>query len=128
MNKTIYLRSLHKLYYHLLSMTDDEIAEFDINNKKNRQAFFAEMRAQFDNYGNVTQASMVDTLEYLCASGKCEKYWESIIPHEIPLDEIHDKSGYAHDLFLALTDREPHSSIKDTFTISYELAPRDPID
>ncbi|MDR2305965.1 MAG: hypothetical protein LBE53_02010 [Paucimonas sp.] len=128
MNKTIYLRSLHKLYYHLLSMTDDEIAEFDINNKKTGRLFFSEMRAQFDNYGNVTQASIVDTLEYLCTLDKCEKYWENIIPHEVPLDEIHDKSGYAHDLFLALTDREPNSNIKDTFTISYELAPRDPID
>lgn len=127
MNKTIYLRSLHKLYYYLLSMTDDEIAEFDINDKEDRQALFSEMRVQFDNYGSVTKASIVDTLEYLCALNKCEEYWESVIPHEIPLDEIHDKSGYAYDLFLALTDREPESNINGAFSISYELAPRDPV-
>lgn len=126
MNKTIYLRSLHKLYYYLLSMTDDEIARFDINNSKDRRLLFSDMRSQFNGYASITKDSIIDTLEYLCTQKECENHWRYIIPHEVPLDEVEDKADYAHTLFAALADRAPELNPTDTFTLSYDLAPREP--
>lgn len=100
------------MYYYLEAMTDDEIADFEINNKEHRKQLYCELKKEFDGFGELTRASIIEALEYICQEGDLEKYWRCVIPHAVPLDDVLDKLGYMQGLFVRLAEREPAASGK----------------
>lgn len=107
MNKSICLKSPLDLYGYLVGMTDDEIADFEINRPEHREMLFDALEAQFSKYGAVGRSRIIDALEYIVVADKCDEYWHCIVPHEVPLDEVFDKRHYTLSLFRRLADRDP---------------------
>lgn len=110
MSECIYLKSPLLMYYYLESMTDDEISDFEINNSVHRERLYDELKREFDGFGSLTRASIIEALEFICLEGNLERYWRCVIPHSVPLDEVADKQGYLLGLFVKLAEREPQAS------------------
>ena len=103
----IFLDYISKMYYYLHVMSDDEIADFYINAPDCRAKLFAEMKADFDTYGPVSKERVLQAIEFILSSGDIESYWRAVVPHEVPLDEVDDKSGYLHELYEKLAGYAP---------------------
>jgi hypothetical protein len=107
--KEINFHYIHQLYHFLLSRTDDELDSFFINEKESRNQLYQEVCKEFQKFGPVSQRKTLDALEYILATKSISDYWRYVIPHEVPLDEVEDKQQFLHDLFIALSGREPDS-------------------
>ena len=53
MTTQIFPRYIHKMYYYLLAMSDDELDEFHINEEPCRAKLFDAMKVDFDSFGPV---------------------------------------------------------------------------
>lgn len=105
--KQIFPRYIHKLYYYLLSMSDDDLDDFHINDESCRARLFGEMKADFDTYGPVSKQRVLEAIEHILSSGRVDKLWGYVVPQEVLLDEIEDKPGYLHALYQRLAEHEP---------------------
>src|ERR1051325_8009160 len=100
---------ISKLNYFLHIMSDDELDDFYIDDGGCRAKLFDAMKADFDRFGSESQRRVLDAIEFILSSGNIEKYWRSVVPHEVPLDEVEDKPGYLHSLYEKLTGHAPSS-------------------
>ncbi|MDF9617962.1 hypothetical protein P5705_09935 [Pseudomonas entomophila] len=100
------------MYYYLEAMTDDEIADFEINNIEHREQLYCELKKEFDGFGELTKASIIEALEHIYLEEDLDKYWRCVIPHAVPLDDVLDKRDYMRGLFVRLAEREPMASGK----------------
>ncbi|WP_338640976.1 hypothetical protein [Burkholderia pyrrocinia] len=107
MKKIINFGYISPLYYCLYAMRDDDLDNFYINKKSDLDRLYKEMRLRFSRFGPVSQSMVSDVLEYVLVSHSWEANWRGLLPQEIPLDEVEDKEGFVHDLFLVLIGREP---------------------
>jgi hypothetical protein len=106
--KQIFLDYIRALYYYLEVMSDDEIADFYINEPNCRTKLFDAMKADFDGFGPVSQQRVQEAIEFiLSSSGDIKKHWWYVVPHEVSLDEVEDKPGYLRELYEKLTGHEP---------------------
>jgi hypothetical protein len=104
--KQVFPDYIRALYYYVEVMGDDEIADFYINDSRCRKALFDAMRADFDRFGPVSKQRVLEFIEFVLSSGDIEKYWGYVVPQEVPLDEVEDKPGYLHELYMKLADHE----------------------
>ncbi|MGY3286844.1 hypothetical protein ACVW05_004473 [Pseudomonas fulva] len=105
--KTVNISYIHYLYYPLISMTDDELSAFQINENKDRATLFRLMRLTLEKFGPKTKSNISDCLEYIISTCNHEKYWRQLVPHEVPLDEVKNKPEYLDLLYRSLFDRAP---------------------
>jgi len=103
----IFLDYIHEMYYYLLSMSDDDLDDFYINDESCRAKLFDAMKADFDTYGPVSKQRVLEAIEFLLSSGDPERYWRAVVPHAVPLDEVEDKPGYLRALYEKLAGHEP---------------------
>lgn len=115
---------IHHLYYPLISMTDEEISKFEINNRKDRYRLFRLMSALLKTFGPIAAENISDCLEYVIFTRSYENYWRDLIPHEIPLDDVDDKEEYINELFFALFQRPPLRQESGSITISQQVPPQ----
>ncbi|WP_124586082.1 hypothetical protein [Burkholderia contaminans] len=108
MKKIINFNYIGPLYYCLYTMGDDELGDFYINEKSYLERLRKEMHAEFEKFGPISQARVLDVLEYVLSTHSWVENWRGLFPQEIPLDEVEDKRGFVHDLFVTLTGREPN--------------------
>jgi hypothetical protein len=105
--KQIFPRYIHKMYYYLLSMSDDDLDDFHINDESYRAKLFDEMKADFDTYGPVSKQRVLEAIEHILSSGEIDKLWGYVVPQELLLDEVEDKRDYLRALYQRLVDHEP---------------------
>ena len=105
--KQIFPDYIRTLYYYLEVMSDDEIADFYINDACCREALFGAMRTDFDRFGPVSKRRVLEFIEFVLSSGDIQKYWGYVVPQEVSLDEVEDKPGYLRELYKKLTGQEP---------------------
>ncbi len=106
--KKIFPDYIRALYYYVEAMSDDEIADFYINDARCRKALFCSMRADFDRFGPLSKQRVLEFIEFvLSSSGDIQKYWGYIVPLEVPLDEVEDKPAYLRELYKKLAGHEP---------------------
>ncbi|RRH80719.1 hypothetical protein EH244_30260 [Variovorax beijingensis] len=103
----IFLDYIHEMYYYLLSMSDDDLDDFYINDESCRTKLFNAMKADFDTYGPESKQRVLEAIEFILSSGDIEGYWRAVVPHAAPLDEVEDKPSYLRELYKKLTGREP---------------------
>lgn len=115
---------IHYLYYPLISMTDEEISNFEINNKKDRARLFQLMSKLLKTFGPNASKNISDCLEHVISMRSHEDYWRDLIPHEIPLDEVDNKEEYINELFAALFQRTPSFQEGRNITISQQIPPQ----
>jgi hypothetical protein len=65
------------------------------------------MKSDFDTYAPVSKQRVLDAIRLILSSGDFNKYWRAAVPHEIPLDEVEDKSGCLRALYRRLSGHEP---------------------
>lgn len=118
--KTININYIHYLYYPLISMTDDELSAFQINDPLDRANLFNSMRATLEEFGPKTKSNIRNCLEYIISTHTHDKYWNQLIPHEVPLDEIKDKREYINNLYITLFQHSPRAC-KGEIVISQEV-------
>jgi hypothetical protein len=99
MSKKIFPRYIHPMYYYLLSMSDNELDDFYINDSNCRNKLFDAMRAEFESFGPISKNRIREFIEFIIFSGRVEEFWGYVVPHEIPLDEVQNKEGYLRDLY-----------------------------
>jgi len=97
---------ISKLYYHLHVMSDDDLDDFYINDAMCRAKLFEAMKADFGRFGPLTKQRVLEAIEFIFSSGDVQKYWRSVVPHEVPLDEVEDKPGYLRELYAELSDHD----------------------
>jgi len=107
MAKVANINYIHYLYYPLLSMSDDELAAFEINDAQNRAWLFGEMRNVLESFGPDARAHVCSTLGFLAGTNGVENHWRSLIPHELPLGEVENRACFVSELFLSLFHRLP---------------------
>ena len=107
MAKVANINYIHCLYYPLLSMSDDELAAFEINDVQDRAWLFGEMGNVLESFGPAARAHVRNTLGLLAGTNGVEDYWRSLIPHELPLSEVENRAFYVRELFLSLFHRLP---------------------
>lgn len=107
MKKIINFNYIRPLYYYLHAMRDDELDDFFINRGADVERLYREMKFEFDKFGPISQSRVVDALEYILISRSWLENWRAVLPPDIPLDEVEDKEGFVHNLFIALAGREP---------------------
>ena len=95
------------MYYYLLSMSDDDIDNFYINDEVCRAKLFDAMKIDFDTYGPVSKQRVLEAIEFILSSGDINGYWRAVVPHAVPLDEFEDKLGYLRALYKKLTGHSP---------------------
>lgn len=105
--KQIFPRYIHKMYYYLLSISDEDLDDFHINDETCRGKLFDEMKADFDTYGHVSKQRVLEAIEHILSSGQIDKLWGYVVPQEVLLDEIEDKPGYLRALYQKLAEHEP---------------------
>ncbi|SIQ11298.1 hypothetical protein SAMN05880557_102117 [Pseudacidovorax sp. RU35E] len=105
--KQIFPDYIRALYYYVEVMSDDEIADFYINDARCREALFGAMRTDFDHFGQVSKQRVLDFIEFVLSSGDIQKYWGYVVPQEVALDEVEDKVGYLRALYEKLAEHEP---------------------
>jgi hypothetical protein len=98
-----------KMYYFLLSMSDDDLDNFFINEEQCRAKLFDEMKKDFDTYGPVSKQRVLEAIEFILSSGNVEGYWDYVVPQAVLLDEVADKPGYLRDLYRKLSGHESPS-------------------
>jgi len=103
----IFLDYIHEMYYYLLSMSEDDIDNFYINDKVCRGKLFEEMKADFDTYGPVSKQRVLDAIEFILSSGDIKGYWRAAVSHAVPLDDVEDKPAYLRELYEKLTGHVP---------------------
>ncbi|WP_155629753.1 hypothetical protein [Burkholderia stagnalis] len=108
--KIINFNYIGLLYYYLYTMSDEGLDDFCINEKSYLERLYGEMRAEFDKFGPISQGRALDVLEYVLVTHSWVENWRGLSPQEIPLDEVEDKRGFVHALFVALSGREPNPS------------------
>ncbi|UEP23555.1 hypothetical protein LL999_25325 [Burkholderia ambifaria] len=81
--------------------------DFFINRGADVERLYREMKFEFDKFGPISQSRVVDALEYILISRSWLENWRAVLPPDIPLDEVEDKEGFVHNLFIALAGREP---------------------
>lgn len=95
----IFPRYIHKMYYYLFAMSDDELDEFHINEEPCRAKLFHTMKVDFDTFGPVSKQRVLKALEYIWSSGQVEKLWGWVVPQAVDLDEVEDKPAYLCALY-----------------------------
>ena len=103
----IFLDYIHEMYYYLLSMSDDDLDDFYINDASCRVKLFDAMKTDFDTYGPVSKQRVLEAIEFILSSEGVEQYWRAVVPHAVPLDEVEDKPGYLVALYEKLTGHLP---------------------
>jgi hypothetical protein len=103
----IFLDYIHEMYYYLLSMSDDDLDHFYINDQSCRDKLFNAMRADFDTYGPVSKQRVLEAIEFILSSGDVEQYWRAVVPHAVPLDDVEDKQAYLLALYKHLAGHVP---------------------
>ncbi len=103
----IFLDYIHEMYYYLLSMSDDDLDDFYINDERCRAKLFNAMKADFNTYGPVSKQRVLEAIEFILSSGDVEPYWRAVVPHAVPLDDVEDKRGYLISLYKHLDGRVP---------------------
>lgn len=103
----IFLDYIHEMYYYLLSMSDDDIDNFYINDEVCRAKLFDAMKIDFDTYGPVSKQRVLEAIEFILSSGDINGYWRAVVPHAVSLDEVEDKPGYLRALYEKLTGHSP---------------------
>ncbi|WP_414495505.1 hypothetical protein [Stenotrophomonas maltophilia] len=98
---------IHYLYYPLLSMPDDELAAFEINDAQDRAWLFGEMVKVLETFGPAALAHVCNSLAFPARTNGAEDHWRNLIPHELPLGEVGNRAGYLSELFLSLFHRLP---------------------
>ncbi|BAN54158.1 Uncharacterised protein [Pseudomonas putida] len=116
--KTANINYIHFLYYPLISMTDAELSEFEINNKEHRSELFRLMKETSNGFGPKTMENISNCLEHIIYTQSYEKHWRDLVPHEIPLDDVKNKDEFINQLFLALFQRTPSPTDIDNICIS----------
>ena len=116
--KTANINYIHFLYYPLISMTDAELSEFEINNKEHRSELFRLMKETSNGFGPKTMENISNCLEHIISTESYETHWRDLVPHEILLDEVKNKDEFTHQLFLALFKRTPSPADGDNISIS----------
>jgi len=101
--KQIFPRYIHKMYYYLFSMSDDDLDDFHINDESCRAKLFDAMSADFNTYGLVTKQRVLEAIEFILSSDDLERYWRAVVP----LDEVEDKLGYLCALYQKPAGCEP---------------------
>lgn len=112
MVKKIFPYYICEMHYYLLSMSDNELDDFYINDVNCRDELFDAMKAQFDSFGPITQKRIRDAIEFILSFENLKEFWGYVVPGAVPLDEIEDKRGYLRDLYKRLTGTEPSLSEK----------------
>jgi hypothetical protein len=108
MAKQIFPRYIHKMYYYLLAMSDEDLDQFDINDEQCRAKLFDAMKEAFDRFGPESKRKTLEAIEFILSSGHIEDLWGWVLTaHAIPPDEIEDKPGYLRALYEKLTGHEP---------------------
>ncbi|HEL5040138.1 TPA: hypothetical protein UOA93_001923 [Stenotrophomonas maltophilia] len=107
MAKAANINYIHYLYYPLLSMSDDELAAFRINDAQDRAWLFGEMGKVLETFGPAARAHVRSTLGFFAGMNGAEDHWRNLIPHELPLGEVENRAGYLSELFLSLFHRLP---------------------
>ena len=102
----IFPRYIHKMYYYLFAMSDDELDEFHINEEPCRAKLFDAMKVDFDSFGPVSKQRVLEALEYIWSSGQVEKLWGWVVPQAVDLDEVEDKPAYLCALYKKLSGHE----------------------
>jgi len=103
----IFLDYIHEMYYYLLSMSDDDLDDFYINDENCRIQLFNAMKVDFNTYGPVSKQRVLEAIEFILSSGDVEQYWRAVVPHAVPLDDVEDKRGYLISLYKHLAGRVP---------------------
>ncbi|MWL90443.1 hypothetical protein [Cupriavidus sp. SW-Y-13] len=96
-----------KMYYYLHVMSDDDLDDFRINEEVCRERLFDAMKADFDTYGPISKKRIMEAIEYILISNNVERYWRSVVPHDVLLDEVEDKAEYLQALYKKLTGTSP---------------------
>ncbi|SEK99644.1 hypothetical protein SAMN05518845_10438 [Variovorax sp. YR750] len=105
--KQIFPDYIRELDYYLGSMSDDDLADFYINEADCRTKLFDAMKRDFDRFGPLSKQRVLEAIEFILSSGQIDKLWGYVVPHAVPLDEVEDKSGYLRALYEKLAGREP---------------------
>lgn len=105
--KQIFPDYIRELDYYLGSMSDDDLADFYINEADCRTKLFDAMKRDFDRFGPLSKQRVLEAIEFILSSGQIDKLWGYVVPHAVPLDEVEDKSGYLCALYEKLAGREP---------------------
>ncbi|TSD53252.1 hypothetical protein FFI97_031350 [Variovorax sp. KBS0712] len=103
----IFLDYIHEMYYYLLSMSDDDLDNFYINDESCRAKLFDAMKTDFNTYGPVSKQRVLEAIEFILSSGDVEQFWRAVVPHAVPLDDVEDKRGYLLSLYEYLAGRVP---------------------
>lgn len=105
--KQIFPDYIRELDYYLGSMSDDDLADFYINEADCRTKLFDAMKRDFDRFGPLSKQRVLEAIEFILSSGQIDKLWGYVVPHAVPLDEVEDKLGYLRTLYEKLAGREP---------------------
>jgi len=105
--KKIFPDYIRELDYYLGSMSDDDLADFFINDSDCRARLFEAMMLDFDRLGPLSKQRVLEAIEFILSSGQIDKLWGYVVPHAVPLDEVEDESGYLRTLYEKLAGREP---------------------
>ncbi|WP_435501663.1 hypothetical protein [Variovorax sp. LT1R20] len=62
------------MYYYLLSMSDDDLDDFYINDENCRIKLFNAMKADFNTYGPVSKQRVLEAIEFILSSGDVEPH------------------------------------------------------
>jgi len=116
--KQIFPAYIRELDYYLGSMSDDDLADFYINDADCRIKLFDAMKLDFDRFGPLSKQRVLEAIEFILASGQIDKLWGYVVPHAVPLDEVEDKLGYLRALYEKLAGRKPQSK---NFGLDVEL-------
>lgn len=107
MAKAANINYIHYLYYPLLSMSDDELAAFEINDAQDRAWLFGEMGKVLETFGPAARAHVRSALGFVTGTNGVEDHWRNLIPHELPLGEVENRACYVSELFFGLFHRLP---------------------
>jgi hypothetical protein len=103
--KTANLNYIYPLYYYVLSMSEEELDKFCINNEVDRLNLFKHMKRAYNEFGDFSKNNVILSIEFALKNKKYEKdeVWRKIIPHEIPIYNVIDRTAYLMDLYFFLT-------------------------
>jgi hypothetical protein len=105
--KQIFPDYIRELDYYLGSMSDDDLADFYINDADCRTKLFDAMKVDFDRFGPLSKQRVLEAIEFILSSGQIDKFWGYVVPQAVPLDEVEDKPGYLRALYAKLVGHEP---------------------
>ncbi|MBT2333029.1 hypothetical protein [Variovorax sp. Varisp36] len=88
-------------------MSDDDLADFYINDADCRTKLFDAMKVDFDRFGPLSKQRVLEAIEFILSSGQIDKFWGYVVPQAVPLDEVEDKPGYLRALYEKLVGHEP---------------------